>query len=167
MWDGRRILPAGWVRARPRAMRAMSRRSWDYGYQWWLTRRGDVDIWAGRGFGGQLLIVIPARDLVAVAYAWNVFGTPARGIFGPLLDAVLATTASRQGSPNGESQAEVHEREPLVAVEQPAQIGQLRARYVYRKPSKGWSRNVQCQQNVRGGYGLVETPLRIGARIVR
>jgi hypothetical protein len=63
---------------------------WDYGYQWWLTERGGVDIWAGRGFGGQFLIIIPSRDLVAVAYAWNVFGTPARGLFAPLVDALLA-----------------------------------------------------------------------------
>ena len=93
MWDGRRILPDGFV-ARATTRRAISvAPQWDYGYQWWLTRRGDVDVWAGRGFGGQFLIVIPARDVVAVAYSWNVFGTPARGIFGPFLDAVLATTS--------------------------------------------------------------------------
>jgi hypothetical protein len=28
--------------------------------------REDVDVWAGRGFGGQFLIVIPSRDIVAV-----------------------------------------------------------------------------------------------------
>ena len=39
---------------------------WDYGYQWWITSQNGVDVWAGRGFGGQLLLVIPARDTVAV-----------------------------------------------------------------------------------------------------
>ena len=58
---------------------------WDYGYQWWLTTRGGVDIWAGRGFGGQLLLVIPSRDIVAVVNAWNVFGDPVRGVFDPLV----------------------------------------------------------------------------------
>ena len=47
------------------------------------------NVWAGRGFGGQMLLVIPSRDLVAVVTAWNVFGGPARGILPPLLDALL------------------------------------------------------------------------------
>ena len=92
VWNGRHILPAGFVaRATTRHVRGVAP-MWDYGYQWWLTDRGGVDVWAGRGFGGQFLIVIPSRNLVAVAYAWNVFGTPARGLFGPLLDALLAAT---------------------------------------------------------------------------
>ena len=62
---------------------------WDYGYQWWVMSHDGADIWAGRGFGGQLLIVIPSRDIVAVVNAWNVFGTPARSIFLPLVDALL------------------------------------------------------------------------------
>jgi CubicO group peptidase (beta-lactamase class C family) len=90
VWDGKRILPEGFVaRATTRHVRGVGG-TWDYGYQWWLTQRGGVDVWAGRGFGGQFLIVIPARDLVAVVHAWNIFGGPARNIFGPLLDALVA-----------------------------------------------------------------------------
>jgi CubicO group peptidase (beta-lactamase class C family) len=88
MWNGKRILPAGWVReATTRHTRAAG--TWDYGYQWWLTTHGGVDVWAGRGFGGQLLIVIPSRDVVAVVLAWNVFGTPARNVFTPLSNALV------------------------------------------------------------------------------
>ena len=88
VWNGRRILPPGWVaRATTRHVTGVAP-GWDYGYQWWLTRRGDVDVWAGRGFGGQLLIVVPSRDIVAVVLAWNVFGTPARNPFGALLQAL-------------------------------------------------------------------------------
>jgi CubicO group peptidase (beta-lactamase class C family) len=43
-----------------------------------------------RGFGGQLLYIVPARDTVAVVNAWNVFGTPARSIGGPLLEVLTA-----------------------------------------------------------------------------
>jgi CubicO group peptidase (beta-lactamase class C family) len=90
MWDGRRILPIGWVgRATARHAKAVNGR-WDYGLQWWITERGGTDIWAGRGFGGQLLIVIPSRDVVAVVHAWNIFGDKARNIVEPLVDAVLA-----------------------------------------------------------------------------
>ena len=89
MWDGKRILPDGFVE-RATSRLAKPNPTTDYGYQWWLTSRGDDDIWTGRGFGGQFLIVIPSRDIVAVVNAWNVFGTPARAIMNPLVDALLA-----------------------------------------------------------------------------
>jgi CubicO group peptidase (beta-lactamase class C family) len=88
VWDDMRILPPGFV-SRATSRLAKPNPTTDYGYQWWLYRRGDADVWAGRGFGGQLLIVIPSKDVVAVVNAWNVFGTPARGIMNPLLDALL------------------------------------------------------------------------------
>jgi hypothetical protein len=92
--NGRRVLPEGWVR------RATTRHvtgvgpGWDYGYQWWLTTRNGVDVWAGRGFGGQFLLVIPSRDTVAVVHAWNIFGGAASPIMGPLLDVIAAAPAS-------------------------------------------------------------------------
>ena len=89
VWNGRRILPEGFVENATKP-HAKPNPTTDYGYQWWLSKRGDVDVWSGRGFGGQLLIVIPSKDIVAVVNAWNVFGTPARGIMNPLLDALLA-----------------------------------------------------------------------------
>jgi CubicO group peptidase (beta-lactamase class C family) len=90
VWAGKRILADGFVaRATTRHVKSVAGQ-FDYGYQWWLTRRGELDVWAGRGFGGQLLIVIPSRQLVAVVNAWNIFGTPARPIMGPLLDAVFS-----------------------------------------------------------------------------
>jgi hypothetical protein len=35
---------------------------------------------------------VPSRDLVAVTLAWNVFGDKARGLQGPLMDALIAAT---------------------------------------------------------------------------
>jgi CubicO group peptidase (beta-lactamase class C family) len=89
MWNGRRVLPESWVqRATTRHVKAVAT-NWDYGFQWWLTRQNGVDVWAGRGFGGQLLIVIPARETVAVVNAWNVFGNKAANILTPLLAAIV------------------------------------------------------------------------------
>jgi hypothetical protein len=88
VWNGKHILPAGFVKsATARRVQAVAA-GWDYGYQWWITARNGVDIWAGRGFGGQLLLVIPARQTVAVVNAWNVFGGKARGIMEPLAAAI-------------------------------------------------------------------------------
>jgi CubicO group peptidase (beta-lactamase class C family) len=92
VWDGKRILPPGWVRNATSRHAAAVQPGWDYGYQWWLTSRNGVDVWAGRGFGGQLLIVIPSRDIVAVVNSWNVFGGRAGNVFAALMNALLAGT---------------------------------------------------------------------------
>ncbi|MGE5836760.1 MAG: serine hydrolase domain-containing protein [Acidobacteriota bacterium] len=89
VWNGTRILPAGWVKEATTRHATGVSPGWDYGYQWWITNRNGFDIWAGRGFGGQFLIVVPARDLVAVSYSWNVFGGRAGNIFNALLTAML------------------------------------------------------------------------------
>jgi CubicO group peptidase (beta-lactamase class C family) len=89
VWNGRRLLPAGWVNdATTRHVRSVAG-GWDYGYQWWIRSVSGVDVWAGRGFGGQLLLIIPSRNIVAVVNAWNIFGTPARNIQTPLLEALI------------------------------------------------------------------------------
>jgi CubicO group peptidase (beta-lactamase class C family) len=90
VWNGRRILPEGWVKQATARHVSNVSKGWDYGYQWWITSQNGLDVWAGRGFGGQFLIVIPARDTVAVVTSWNVFGTPARNIVPPLLEALTA-----------------------------------------------------------------------------
>jgi hypothetical protein len=89
-WEGARILTPEWVRAATSRHATGLAGGWGYGYQWWVTERSGVDVWAGRGFGGQLLLVIPARDIVAVVYAWNIFGSPARPVFEPFLSALLS-----------------------------------------------------------------------------
>lgn len=99
VWDGRRILPEGWVdSATARRVNGVGNADWGYGYQWWRPDRDDVAVWAGLGFGGQHLIVIPERDLVAVVNAWNVFGGQARPLLPALLDALLAASAPTPGN---------------------------------------------------------------------
>jgi CubicO group peptidase (beta-lactamase class C family) len=90
MWNGRRVLPAGWVAQATGRHAKTAAAGWDYGFQWWITSRGGADVRAGRGFGGQLLLVIPSHDIVAVVHAWNIFGGSARNIFEPLVAALLA-----------------------------------------------------------------------------
>ena len=92
MWEGRRILPVGWVEDATTRHTKTTSPAWDYGYQWWLTTRAGVDVWAGRGFGGQFLVVIPSRDVVGVVHAWNIFGARTKDSLGALMDALLAST---------------------------------------------------------------------------
>jgi CubicO group peptidase (beta-lactamase class C family) len=86
VWEGKRLLPAGWARESTEKHVTQPM----YGYQWWRMDRRGTEVWAGNGFGGQFLLVLPAKNIVAVVNSWNVFGPPQQGITGPLLDALIA-----------------------------------------------------------------------------
>jgi len=94
VWQGKRILPAGWAReATARLVQNINPANTNtpgYGYQWWRYDRRGVDVWAGNGFGGQFLIIIPQARMVAVTNAWNVFGDRVPGTLSPLIDAMMA-----------------------------------------------------------------------------
>jgi CubicO group peptidase (beta-lactamase class C family) len=94
VWQGRRILPAGWARvATGRHVQNINANpnSPGYGYQWWRYDRRGVDVWAGNGFGGQFLIIIPQARMIGVVNGWNVFGDRVAGVLGPTIDAMMAT----------------------------------------------------------------------------
>lgn len=93
VWAGRRILPEGWVAAA--TARQVERPGFGYGYQWWRLDRGEIAVWAGLGFGGQYLIVVPSRRLIGVVNAWNVFGERVADPLRPFVDALLAASAAR------------------------------------------------------------------------
>jgi CubicO group peptidase (beta-lactamase class C family) len=81
MWDGQRILPEGWAETatQPFANPGDSEETWRYGYQWWLVPYDGGErpyAWAGIGYGGQRLLVLPEYDLIAVFTGWNIFDTP-------------------------------------------------------------------------------------------
>jgi CubicO group peptidase (beta-lactamase class C family) len=65
MWDGRRILPAGWVdHARtPRSVDAENGRP--YGAHWWVVNDEFGSFWAS-GYEGQMIVCVPALDLIIV-----------------------------------------------------------------------------------------------------
>jgi CubicO group peptidase (beta-lactamase class C family) len=96
MWEGTRLLPEEWTRqAVSRVVELGPPANRGYGYQWWRPDLEGLDVWAGMGFGGQFLVVIPALDVVAVANAWNVYGDRAAGLLGPLLQAIRAAVGTR------------------------------------------------------------------------
>lgn len=62
VWDGKRVLPAGWVdHARTPTPASFGQ----YGAHWWLALDG-TQIFTANGFQGQYIIVDPERDLVLV-----------------------------------------------------------------------------------------------------
>lgn len=79
VWDGERLLPEGWVNyiARP-APAQPGAGAPGYGAQWWLynERFPEVpdDAFAARGNRGQLLLVIPSRELLIVRRGYDPAG---------------------------------------------------------------------------------------------
>jgi hypothetical protein len=97
VWDGVRLLPEGWVEAATaRQVNDVAPNNpnwnWGYGYQWWRLDASGLDVWAGLGFGGQNLIVIPERGLVGVINSWNVFGQNIPLVV-PFIDAMIEASA--------------------------------------------------------------------------
>ncbi|HET8623027.1 MAG TPA: serine hydrolase [Gemmatimonadales bacterium] len=73
VWDGRRILPEGWVaysmRPAPAHDPANDRTGWGYGAQWWLLGRDPRvpdDAYTSAGRRGQFATVVRSRGLVIV-----------------------------------------------------------------------------------------------------
>ena len=65
-WDGRRILPEGWVSyARTPAPAQPLDDYFGYGAHWWLFR-DDLGTFCARGYQGQYLFLVPALDLVVL-----------------------------------------------------------------------------------------------------
>lgn len=98
-WNGKRVISQGWIDA---AWRPRTRSPWsgdDYGYGWFLRRVGEEPVAYARGYGGQLLYVMPSRSLtVAITSDIN---SPARSggyidelhsLFTRLIVPAMATT---------------------------------------------------------------------------
>jgi len=80
VWEGRRLLPEGWVAESTRWRVDVTPKGPGYGYKWWVLSRkgpGSYDAYAADGYGGQYLIVVPELELLAVFTGWNIYETPA------------------------------------------------------------------------------------------
>ncbi|MEM6421351.1 MAG: serine hydrolase [Pseudomonadota bacterium] len=62
-WQGRQVVPRTWIEAswQPRTVSPFSGDA--YGYGWFLRRLGGEPAAYGRGYGGQMLYVLPGRGL--------------------------------------------------------------------------------------------------------
>jgi len=77
-WQGRQVVPAAWLR---RATSAQAGATFqpstdhrfaptDYGYLWWVTSVDGMRSFFAEGLGGQLVQVVPARNLVMVVSSY-------------------------------------------------------------------------------------------------
>ncbi len=67
-WEGQQLVSEEWVEeATSQQIEVDS--SVGYGYQWWTGDLDGVPSYQAMGFGGQLVVVVPSRDLVVVTVA--------------------------------------------------------------------------------------------------
>ena len=65
-WDGEQVVPADWVQESTTSQVELSGPDDGYGYLWWTTTADDEPAYYAFGSGGQLIEVVPSRDLVVV-----------------------------------------------------------------------------------------------------
>lgn len=69
LWQGKQIVPADWVHTATKPH--VDTGDNGYGYMWWVLGKFDGDqAYQASGYGGQMIRVIPARELVFVYQVW-------------------------------------------------------------------------------------------------
>ena len=77
-WNGKQILPQNWVTLNTSKPLDTLWPTFKYGYQWWLIPYGENQItMLASGLGGQIMLVIPELNIVAVFTGWNIYDIPA------------------------------------------------------------------------------------------
>ena len=80
VWDGKRILPEGWVKASTATSiddeREGHTATATSGGSFPERAPGPYDAYAAWGYGGQLLIVVPELELISVFTGWNIYDKP-------------------------------------------------------------------------------------------
>lgn len=76
VWDGKRLVPAGWVERSVTPVLEIRPGGQQYGYLWWMppAQAAGPRAFMAMGFGGQRLIVVPELNLIAVFNGWNIYG---------------------------------------------------------------------------------------------
>jgi CubicO group peptidase (beta-lactamase class C family) len=88
-WNGRQVVPAGWVEQSTTDHAADAEH--EYGYLWWLDRADGYAYMAG--LYGQLAVVVPDKDLVVVITAHLPATTDATAVTRWLLEAYILRAA--------------------------------------------------------------------------
>lgn len=95
-WNGRQVVPRQWVEAStapvvPDVNPGNDQPDSGYGYQWWVPdhENGATRVFAGKGYGGQFVLVSPEHDIVAVFNGWNIHGRGNRSTWRALQERIL------------------------------------------------------------------------------
>ncbi|MFZ0715120.1 serine hydrolase domain-containing protein, partial [Mycobacterium sp.] len=90
-WKGRQVVPAAWVQQATTAHvadadslpRANEFQPMNYGYLWWLTTVDHTTAYFALGYGGQLIEIVPSRQLLIVVSSYVNEADPNAPTVGP------------------------------------------------------------------------------------
>jgi CubicO group peptidase (beta-lactamase class C family) len=86
--EGASVLSRGWVESSFVARTRSPFSGLDYGYGWFLGRRAGRRLALARGYGGQLIALVPELDLTVVVTSDPTRPARSEGYFGDLMDLV-------------------------------------------------------------------------------
>ncbi|MEL7212308.1 MAG: serine hydrolase [Pseudomonadota bacterium] len=90
-WDGARVLSADWV---ARSLQTHTRSPFsglDYGYGWFLGRAGRDTYALARGYGGQIICIVPSLELTLAITSDPTRPARSGGYFGDLMRLIEGT----------------------------------------------------------------------------
>lgn len=70
IWNGTSIINEDWIRNATNPWIEFDHQ-YNYGYQWWIPKSTDLDVYFAWGFAGQRIFVIPDKDLIAVFTSYD------------------------------------------------------------------------------------------------
>ena len=77
-WEGQQIVSEEWVDDSTKPWVNLDSR-YSYGYQWWIGHHGDHgNSYNMRGYGGQIVNIVPKYDLILVFNGWNIHANSKR-----------------------------------------------------------------------------------------
>lgn len=95
-WEDKQIISEEWVKASTAPVVEDIRPDNDrpdtgYGYQWWVPSKEQTgaEVFAGNGYGGQFLQVVPEHDLIVVFNGWNIHERTQLSSWSALRDRIL------------------------------------------------------------------------------
>ncbi len=93
-WDGHQIVSQEWVEMSTLPIVE----NVGYGYQWWVPVRegGRARVFAGNGYGGQFVHVVPEHDIVSVFFGWTLHERPELSSWLALQERVLPAVIDGQ-----------------------------------------------------------------------
>ena len=93
-WNGRQVVSQEWVRASTSPVVADP----GYGYQWWVPvhEDGQTKVFAGNGYGGQFIHIVPEYDLISVFNGWTLHERPELSSWMAMQDRILPAVAAAE-----------------------------------------------------------------------
>ena len=100
-WEGQQVISKEWVDASTSSVVEDVRPDNDrpdtgYGYQWWIPVEETLGtkVFAGNGYGGQFLQVVPEHDMIVVFNGWNIHERTPLSSWSALKDRILPALVS-------------------------------------------------------------------------